>query len=70
MSPEEIQNAIANAGSQLFRAWKGGTAMVMPENDLNPKGDQIAFQMKLLSDRVTTLEQQIGEIHRYIKGRK
>lgn len=67
-NPQDVDNAIRAAGSQLQEMWKRPGQM--PENNLHPDASALAFRLKLLEDKYSTLETVVGQLVRAINGRK
>lgn len=65
-----IDDMISAAGAQLAQAWKFGNNPQMPENDLNPSADKLAFRIKILEDKCAVLEKVLGEVVRHLKGQQ
>lgn len=68
-NPQDIEDAIRNAGAILAQQWKkpGGN---FPENNLHPEPSALQFRLKLLEDRCELLEQTVGRLVRELNGRK
>lgn len=65
-----IDDAIAAAGGLLAQQWKSGSNPQMPENDLNPKTDALAFRIKVVEDKCAVLEKVLGDVVRHLKAQK
>ncbi|MDE2019986.1 MAG: hypothetical protein KGJ13_06610 [Patescibacteria group bacterium] len=73
-NPSDITAAINAAGAQLQDAWAkkktpNGMISNMPENDLNPNTQQLAFRIKVLEDRCALLEDTLGKVVRALNGK-
>lgn len=65
--PQRIMDSIAQAGSLLQEQWKkpGGS---MPENNLHPDAAHLQFRIKVIEDRLDTVEKLLGQIVRAMKN--
>jgi hypothetical protein len=54
-NPQDVEDAIRNAGALLAQQWKN-PGMRAPENDLHPDPAAVQFRVKILEDRVSMLE--------------
>lgn len=71
----DITAAINAAGAQLQERWRNmktpnGMISNMPENDLNPSADKLAFRITQLENRCQLLEETLGKVVRSLNGQR
>ena len=63
-----VDDAIMQAGNLLAQQWKNPGSGMQPGNDLHPDNSALQFRIKILEDKVATLESTLGKVVRHLNG--